>query len=79
MSVSPKRVPYLAAFTSVLAITMVFSLLVSTVYASGQITNRSLTLQDGATDGGSKPGGVVKHLFSFKLPASAAGQSIVFK
>lgn len=58
---------------------MVFSLLAGTAYASGQITNRSLTLQNGATDGGSKPSGVVKHLFTFTLPASAAGQSIVFK
>lgn len=79
MSVSPKRVPYLAAFISVLATTMVFSLLVVPVYASGQITSRSLTLQNGATDGGSKPHGIVNHLFTFTLPASAAGQSIVFK
>ncbi|MGH7156872.1 MAG: hypothetical protein ACREGG_02055 [Candidatus Saccharimonadales bacterium] len=38
------------------------------VYAD-QITSRSLTLQAGATDGGSKPSGVVNHLFSFTLPA----------
>jgi hypothetical protein len=37
--------------------------------AADQITSRSLTLQDGASDGGSKPQGVVKHLFSFTLPA----------
>jgi hypothetical protein len=37
--------------------------------AAAQITARSLTLQAGATDGGSKPSGVVKHLFSFTLPS----------
>ncbi|MBP9667267.1 hypothetical protein KBD87_00465 [Candidatus Saccharibacteria bacterium] len=34
-----------------------------------QITARSLTLQAGASDGGSKPGGTVNHLFQFTLPA----------
>ena len=34
-----------------------------------QITARSLTLIAGASDGGSKAGGVVKHLFSFTLPS----------
>ncbi len=38
--------------------------------SAAQITNRSLTLQAGATDGGSKPGGVVKHLFAFTLPST---------
>lgn len=79
MTVSLKRVPFLATATSMVAITMVFSLLAGTAYASGQITNRSLTLQNGATDGGSKPSGVVKHLFTFTLPASGAGLSIVFE
>lgn len=39
------------------------------VFAAGptQITSRSLTLEAGATDGGSKPGGTVKHLFNFTL------------
>lgn len=32
-----------------------------------QITNRKLTLEPGATDGGSKPSGNVNHLFSFTL------------
>jgi hypothetical protein len=32
-----------------------------------QITNRSLTLEPGATDGGSLPGGTVNHLFKFTL------------
>jgi hypothetical protein len=41
-------------------------------YAAGQITNRSLTLLSGTgspPDGGSKPGGLVKHAFAFTLPA----------
>ena len=38
-----------------------------TAYAA-QITNRSLTLEAGATDGGSKASGVVKHFFQFTLP-----------
>jgi hypothetical protein len=46
---------------------------------AAQITARSLTLEAGATDGGSKPGGVVKHLFQFTLPTSGNVQSIQFK
>lgn len=37
--------------------------------SAAQITARTLTLQDGASDGGSKPSGVVKHLFAFTLPS----------
>lgn len=36
--------------------------------SAAQITVRSLTLLAGGTDGGSKPGGVVNHLFTFTLP-----------
>lgn len=36
--------------------------------SAAQITVRSLTLQAGGTDGGSKPGGVVNHLFTFTVP-----------
>jgi hypothetical protein len=50
-------------------VTLVYLVAVYTSTASAaQITNRSLTLQDGASDGGSKAGGVVKHLYSFTLP-----------
>jgi len=38
--------------------------------SAAQITDRKLTLQAGATDGGSKPSGVVKHEFSFSVPSS---------
>lgn len=46
---------------------------------AAQITNRSLTLEAGATDGGSKPGGVVKHLFAFTLPTTGNVGSILFQ
>ena len=41
----------------------------STSVSADQITLRSLTLQAGVSDGGSKPGGVVNHFFSFTLPS----------
>ena len=47
--------------------------------SAAQITTRSLTLQAGATDGGSKPGGVVNHFFQFSLPSSSAIGSIKFQ
>lgn len=39
--------------------------------SAAQITSRSMTLQAGASDGGSKPGGVVNHLFNFTVPGGA--------
>jgi len=64
--------------------TGIFCLVISlsafkTAYAN-QIVVRSLTLQAG-TDGGSKPGGVVNHLFTFTLPNVGAPSigSIEFK
>ncbi len=47
--------------------------------SAGQITARSLTLQAGATDGGSEPGGVVNHFFQFTLPTGATIGSIQFQ
>ena len=46
--------------------------------SAAQITSRSLTLQAGASDGGSKPGGVVNHAFAFTLPGSNTVGSIQF-
>lgn len=46
--------------------------------SAAQITSRSLTLQAGGTDGGSKPGGVVNHAFAFTLPGSNTVGSIQF-
>lgn len=48
------------------AVTSVYS--APSAYAE-QITTRSLTLVAGATDGGSKPGGVVNHAFVFTVPS----------
>lgn len=39
---------------------------------AAQITTRSLTLVAGATDGGSKPGGVVNHAYVFTVPSVGA-------
>lgn len=47
--------------------------------SAAQITNRSLTLQAGASDGGSKPSGVVNHQFAFTLPTSGSVGSIKFE
>lgn len=47
------------------------------VYAD-QITTRSLTLESGATDGGSKPGGIVNHQFDFTVPTAGNIGSIQF-
>ncbi|HSE61428.1 MAG TPA: hypothetical protein VLA88_04000 [Candidatus Saccharimonadales bacterium] len=66
------------------ATTLVAALLVAQVFmpdpaAAAQITNRSLTLQAGATDGGSKPGGVVNHFFQFTVPGGSTVGSIKFE
>ncbi len=51
----------------------------SSVYAA-QIITRTLTLQQGATgDGGSKPSGVVNHVFTFTVPTAASIGSIRFQ
>ncbi len=45
---------------------------------AASITTRSLTLEAGTTDGGSKAGGVVKHKFAFVIPTAASVGSIKF-
>src|SRR4051812_26871679 len=52
----------------VLVVAAISPLLSKPSYAA-QITSRSLTLQAGSTDGGSKPSGVVNHLFAFTVPS----------
>jgi hypothetical protein len=47
--------------------------------SAAQIVNRSLTLQAGGTAGGSKSGGVVNHLFSFRVPGGSTVGSIKFQ
>ena len=46
---------------------------------AAQLTNRKLTLVAGASDGGSKPGGVVNHLFTFNIPTAGTLGSIKFE
>lgn len=46
---------------------------------AAQITDRSLTLEAGATDGGSKPGGIVNHYYTFTLPGGGNVGSIKFQ
>lgn len=57
-----------AVFVIALALTLqaFFS---PSVFAT-QITNRKLTLQAGASDGGAKPLGVVNHYFEFTIPST---------
>ncbi len=47
--------------------------------SAAQIVDRSLTLLPGSTDGGSKPGGVVNHLFGFTVPTTGSVGSIKFE
>jgi len=60
-----------------LAVTFSFVFQAQSVYAA-QIQDRSLTLQAGTTDGGSKPSGSVKHKFDFTLPGGNTVGSIQF-
>lgn len=45
---------------------------------AAQLTSRSLTLQKGVTDEGSKPGGSVNHYFQFTIPGGGNVGSIQF-
>lgn len=72
--------------TSLMATMMVTGLLVAAFPAedanAAQITVRSLTLQAGDSpnfDGGSRPGGIVKHRFSFTIPSTTTIGSIKFE
>lgn len=61
-----------------LAASLIISLLPPKNTSAAQITLRSLTLQNGASDGGSKPSGVVNHLYGFTIPTTASVGSIQF-
>lgn len=63
----------------VLALIVFSQVLPLSTVSALQITDRSLTLQAGVADGGSKPGGLVKHLFTFTLPSSSNVGSVEFK
>jgi hypothetical protein len=57
------KFPAFVALIFVAGLTM--QVLLASKASAAQITARSLTLEAGATDGGSKPGGTVKHYFQF--------------
>lgn len=66
LSLLSKRI---ALFTA-MAVMLFAPFTLTTPASAAQITNRSLTLQAGPTDGGSMPGGVVNHLFTFTIPTT---------
>lgn len=63
---------------AVLVLSSISVIFQSTSVSAAQITSRSLTLQAGVSDGGSKPSGVVRHLFGATLPGSNTVGSIQF-
>jgi hypothetical protein len=71
------RISAVAGLMLLVGFLVISSLPAKQVYAA-QITTRSLTLQAGVSDGGSKPGGVVNHLFNFNVPTSGNVGSIQF-
>ncbi len=76
------KTPYILRLLSVLALISAVSLqslLQSPVYAAGQITQRSLTLQANGLNGGSAPGVAVNHLFTFTLPTGGNIGSLKFE
>jgi hypothetical protein len=72
MRVNGKRVPLLL-ICAVLMLATISPVFNKGSVSAAQITNRSLTLQAGVADGGSKPGGVVNHQFEFTLPNAGGG------
>lgn len=74
---SRKRIYAFMAIT----LTMLGQLLLPVSASAAQIVTRSVTLQAGATDGGSESGGVVNHLFTFTVPSvgNASTGSIKFE
>ncbi len=62
-----------------LVLALVLQTFLAPTVSAAQITDRKLTLQAGASDGGSKPGGVVNHLFNFTVPTTGNVGSIKFE
>jgi hypothetical protein len=77
MSVSGKRIIPLLVSVVLIGALIVAAVPGRRAYAS-QITTRSLTLQAGAADGGSKAGGTVNHLIAFTTATTANIGSIQF-
>lgn len=76
-----QRIVYTRLFTALVLTTAVVVQAFSNINSASaaQITTRSLTLVAGVTDGGSKPGGVVNHLYNFTLPTTGNVGSIKFE
>lgn len=62
-----------------LATILVLQVVLPTPTNAAQILDRSLTLVAGGVDGGSKPGGIVNHRFTFTLPSGGSVGSIKFE
>lgn len=75
---SPHFLRLIGVFTLIGAVTLQ-TLLQTPVYAVGQITSRSLTLQANGLNGGSAPGVAVNHLFTFTLPTAGNVGSVKFE
>ena len=60
-------------------LSLVLTTLPSRKASAAQLTARSMTLQAGATDGGSMPSGVVRHHFAFTIPTGGNVGSIKFE
>ncbi|HUC96132.1 MAG TPA: hypothetical protein VMR16_00505 [Candidatus Saccharimonadales bacterium] len=80
MKVHQKTVARVLSVISIAGILVFQTVWPITAYADPplQITNRALTLVAGSTDGGSKPGGMVKHDFSFTIHSNTNVGSIQF-
>jgi hypothetical protein len=65
-------------FAALILMTVPLLVTVQTANAA-QITLRKLQLEAGATDGGSKPGGVVNHYYTFTQPGNQVVGSIKFE
>jgi hypothetical protein len=66
------------ASTFTLVAVLVLQIVPTNTASAAQITTRSLTLQAGVADGGSKPSGVVNHLYNFTVAGGSVG-SIKFQ
>ena len=64
---------------AVLVLSVVAQLALPLTTNAAQITARSLTLRAGTTDGGSKPGGIVRHQYNFSVPTTGNIGSVRFE
>jgi hypothetical protein len=67
------------SFLAIAAVLVSQVALFSSSASAAQIVDRKLVLEAGASDGGSKPGGVVNHFYEFTLPGGSDVGSIKFE